>query len=317
MKLQKLSALLYRAYKVIALLLAMAFIISLKANAIDIYTVDTIPNPRLENTAFHVSDPDSLLLKDTVSYLNDKLTKLESSTGIQTAVIVLPSIGDKDVFDFSQELFRNWGIGHKDKNDGLLVAYIEDQHVIRFHSGYGLEGLLPDAICKRIQQKEMIPYFKQGKINEGMKAGIDAICLRLEDKDLSNATEETAKDNDNDDDDFFITFIAIISTVGLIFIVAMVVLFNDLYEKCPHCGKRRTLKTVKKKIKSKHHNPYLKVVKRCSNCGYEVVKKYDLDDDDDDHCHGGSGGSYSSSGSSFGGSFGGGSSGGGGASSRW
>ena len=317
MKLPKLSELLYRAYKVIALLLAMTFISSLNAYAIDIYTVDTVPNPRLENTAFHVSDPNLLLSKDTVSYLNEKLTKLENSTGIQTAVIVLPSIGDKDVFDFSQELFRNWGIGHKDKNDGLLVTYIEDQHVIRFHSGYGIEGLLPDAICKRIQQKDMIPYFKQGKINEGMKAGVDAICLRLEDKESSNATDKTALDKDTDDDDFFITFVVIISTVGLIFIVAMVVLFNDLYEKCPHCGKRRTLKTVKKKIKSKHHNPYLKVVKRCSNCGYEVVKKYDLDDDDDDHYHGGSGGSYSSSGSSFGGSFGGGSSGGGGASSRW
>ena len=150
-------------HRITAAIFALSLIFTLSAFASDFYTVDTVPNPRLENTSFHVSDSASLLTHDTVSYLNEKLTQLEKDTGIQSAVVVLPSVGDSDVFEFSQELFRKWGIGQRDKNDGLLLTYVEDQHIIRFHTGYGLEGELPDAVCKRIQQQKMIPFFKEGK----------------------------------------------------------------------------------------------------------------------------------------------------------
>lgn len=148
-------------HRITAVIFALSLIFTLSAFASDFYTVDTVPNPRLENTSFHVSDPASLLTHDTVSYLNEKLTQLEKDTGIQSAVVVLPSVGDSDVFEFSQELFRKWGIGQRDKNDGLLLTYVEDQHIIRFHTGYGLEGVLPDAVCKRIQQQKMIPFLKR------------------------------------------------------------------------------------------------------------------------------------------------------------
>lgn len=289
-----------------------------KDKVVSSYAVDTVPNPRLENTAFHVSDPSSLLQKDTVTYLNEKLTALEKDTGIESAVVVLPSIGDKDVFEFSQDLFRKWGIGHKDKNDGLLITYVEDQHVIRFHTGYDLEGSLPDAICKRIQQQDMIPYFKNGKLDGGIKAGIDALYKRLvSDSDTKESSTKTSTDNTDDDDDLVITLITVVVTIVLILIVAIGVMLYHKFEKCPQCGKRGTLKTIKKKTKHKHHRSYLKVTRRCANCGYEDVNTYDLDDDDDCHYFSSGGFGGSSGGSSFGGGFSGGSSGGGGASSRW
>ena len=294
-----------------------------KDKAVSSYNVDTVPNPRLENTAFHVSDPSSLLHKDTVTYLNEKLTALEKETGIESAVVILPSIGDEDVFELSQELFRKWGIGHKDKNDGLLITYLEDQHVIRFHTGYGLEGSLPDATGKRIQQRDMIPYFKKDNLDEGLKAGIDAVYKRLvsdsdtKDADTKESSTKANTDNADDDDDLVITLITIVVTVVLILIVAIGVMLYHKFEKCPQCGKRGTLKTIKKKTKHKHHRSYLKVTRRCSNCGYEVVNSYDLDDDDDSHYFSSGGFGGSSGGSSFGGGFSGGSSGGGGASSRW
>lgn len=102
-------------HRITAVIFALSLIFPLSAFASDFYTVDTVPNPRLENTSFHVSDPASLLTHDTVSYLNEKLTQLEKDTGIQSAVVVLPSVGDCDVFEFSQELFRKWEIGQRDK----------------------------------------------------------------------------------------------------------------------------------------------------------------------------------------------------------
>ena len=302
-------------HRITAVIFALSLIFTLSAFASDFYTVDTVPNPRLENTSFHVSDPASLLTHDTVSYLNEKLTQLEKDTGIQSAVVVLPSVGDSDVFEFSQELFRKWGIGQRDKNDGLLLTYVEDQHIIRFHTGYGLEGVLPDAVCKRIQQQKMIPFFKEGKINEGMRAGIDALYERLAVEGKSESDDESSG-VDSDDDDFLITLVTIIATVVLIFAVAAGVMLLNLFEKCPNCGRRKTLKKISEKERKKHHHTYLEEVKRCSYCGYEVKRSYKIDDDDDDNdsfLSGGTGGFSSSSG----GSFGGGSSGGGGASSRW
>ena len=72
------------------------------ANTVESYSVDTIPNPRLKNFNFHVSDPDSLLSQNTVDDINSKLSTLEHETGIQSAVIMLPSIGNNDIFEFSQ-----------------------------------------------------------------------------------------------------------------------------------------------------------------------------------------------------------------------
>ena len=74
-------------HRITAVIFALSLIFTLSAFASDFYTVDTVPNPRLENTSFHVSDPASLLTHDTVSYLNEKLTQLEKDTGIQSAVV--------------------------------------------------------------------------------------------------------------------------------------------------------------------------------------------------------------------------------------
>lgn len=277
------------------------------------YSVENVPNPRLQDRFLHVSDPSTLLSDNTVTYINKKLISLENQQGIQSAVVMLPSIGKKDAFEFSQELFRSWGIGSKSKNDGLLVLYIDDQHYIRFHTGYGLEGSLPDAICKRIQMQNMIPYFKQGKIDDGMKAGIDAICLRLNDP-QNTTIDDIPKE---DDDDFELFLYVTLGTICVILLSAGGVIFHNLNRKCPHCGKRRTLKTINQEEVSGVKHKWMYITKKCSNCGYETVIKYDISgrgSSFNDHDSSNFGGS---SGGGSGGSYGGGSSGGGGAGSHW
>ncbi|MGN0908644.1 MAG: TPM domain-containing protein [Succinivibrio sp.] len=295
-----------------AMCLFAGILISAAAAAADAgegYTVDSVPNPRLENTAFHVSDPDGLLKKETVSSINDALGALEESTGVQGAVVVLPSISGGDDFEFAQDLFRDWGIGDKEKNDGLLVLYVQDQHVVRIHTGYGIEGPLPDAICKRIEQQDMIPYFKEGKIDEGLKAGVNALCKRLssggsaKEQDGGDADAEAAASGD--DADSGMSLPAIAATVILIIIFSIGVFVYQRFEKCPHCGKRGTMKVIsEEEIETGDHETMVTVRRRCSSCGYVEEKTHT-------ETHGG--GDDSSSG----GSFSGGSSGGGGSSSRW
>ncbi|MDL5046796.1 TPM domain-containing protein [Oscillatoria amoena NRMC-F 0135] len=136
------------------------------------YTVETVPNTKLVNNSY-VSDPSHILHDTTVNRINQLLTNLESSTTAQVAVVMLPSIGSDEHVDFAQRLFRYWGIGQASNDNGLLILFILDQRTIRFHTGYGIEGVLPDAICKRIQQRFMVPHFKVGDYNTGMLRGIE------------------------------------------------------------------------------------------------------------------------------------------------
>lgn len=135
-------------------------------------TVESIPNQKLVNGSY-VSNPDNILDKNIVSRIDTLLRSLEQKTSVQVAVVAVESIGDADIFEFAQELFTAWGIGNND--NGLLVLLVKDIHNIRFHTGYGVEGMLPDVVCKRIQREYMVPEFKRGNYNEGMLAGLTQV----------------------------------------------------------------------------------------------------------------------------------------------
>lgn len=143
------------------------------------FTVETVPNTKLVNNSY-VSDPARILHDTTVARINQLLTDLEKNATAQVAVVMLPSIGSEEHVDFAQRLFRYWGIGQASNDNGLLVLFILDQRTIRFHTGYGVEGILTDAACKRIQQRNMVPHFKKGDYNTGMLRGIEATVNLLQ-----------------------------------------------------------------------------------------------------------------------------------------
>lgn len=142
-----------------------------------LYTVDMVPNVQLSNSLDFVSDPNSLIeqeYKDTINFI---LKMLRDSASVECAVVALPYIEPDDVFDFGYDLFNKWGIGDKD-NKGLLLLFVArtpGKRDIRFEVGYGLEGTLPDALCKRIQLNEMVPYMKDGNFGAGLLNAVRSI----------------------------------------------------------------------------------------------------------------------------------------------
>lgn len=144
------------------------------------YTVDSVPNQKLINNSY-VSNPDNIITQSAVDEINQKLSSLESQTTVQTAVVVINSIGDADIFNFAQQLFNQWGIGRSENNNGLLILLVYDQRTIRFHTGYGLEAILPDVMCKHIQMQNMLPSFREGNYDAGMMAGINEVVKVLTD----------------------------------------------------------------------------------------------------------------------------------------
>lgn len=161
-----------------------------------VYTVETVPKLRLYNKSY-ISDPDKLLQEETVQRINQQLYLLEGITTDQVAVVVLGSIGSASPKDFANGLFKRFRVGQKDKDNGLLILLVMKSRRVEFETGYGLEGILPDAICKRIQLKYMVPRFKEGDYDQGLSDGVVAVLKILNDPNnktvLSEPNNKTPK----------------------------------------------------------------------------------------------------------------------------
>lgn len=280
-------------------------------------SVDDVPNVRLTDVRRYVSDPTSILAPAATDTINAILGRLEKSTGIETAVVMLPSIGENDIFDFSTSLFRKWGIGKKKSDNGLLILFVMDQHKVRFATGYGIEGTMTDAMSKRIQMQYMVPAFKRSDWNKGMVDGVRAAA-----KVLDGSMEPEAADSDTDTSD-------ILFSIGIIVGIILLAMFvSSIKQRCPKCRKRSAMKqmgvevlrvsTGKGRRKRIRRTTYV-----CQYCGHIMTKDEDIDDNSGSAAAGGAilgsmlGSSGGGGGGSFGGSFGGGSTGGGGSTSDW
>ena len=123
----------------------------------------------------NVSDWAGVFSPEQKSALESRLAALRQTNGAQLAVVTLKSLQGGEIDDFAEKLFAQWGIGEKGKDNGvLLLAAIEDRKM-RIEVGYGLEGVLNDAKCGRIQDEYIVPRFKEGNYAQGLLDGADAI----------------------------------------------------------------------------------------------------------------------------------------------
>jgi uncharacterized protein len=122
-----------------------------------------------------VNDFAGLLSADQNRQLEQQLIAYDDSSSNQVAVITLPSLGDYAIEDWALEIGRKWGVGRKAKNNGVLIIVSVEPRKINISPGYGLEGALPDILCKRIITNEITPSFKQGQYFEGFSKGVKSI----------------------------------------------------------------------------------------------------------------------------------------------
>jgi uncharacterized protein len=143
------------------------------------YTIDQVPYDNRTNKYDFVSNPDGIVSSATEQQLNAMITAMEDSVSAELAVVLLKSIGGADIDVFATELFTRWGIGKRAKDNGLLFLLVEDQRQMIFRTGYGLEGVLPDAILSRTIRNDISPLMAQGNPDQALIAGIDRICHYL------------------------------------------------------------------------------------------------------------------------------------------
>lgn len=274
------------------------------------YTLQDVPNVRLNDARQYVSDPSHILSGSARDTINAVLGRLEASTGIETAVVMLPSIGEEDIFNFAHELFRQWGIGKQKSNNGLLILFVMDQRKVRFTVGYGLEGTMTDAMSKRIQMQRMVPRFKAGDWDGGMVDGVRAAVQVLD----GSMQPEPA----DDDDGMIGALIAVAVMVGLA--ILFIALLGEK-QRCPKCRHKGVKRVAQQVLRLSNGRRVRRTTFLCPHCGHTFTRDENIDDSGNAAAFiagamlggGGRGGG----GGFSGGSFGGGSTGGGGSTSGW
>jgi uncharacterized protein len=152
--------------------------------------------PTFPKLTGRVVDDASILSPATEASLTAKLEGLETATGHQLVVVTLPSLQDQEIEDFGYQLGRAWGIGDEKNNDGALLIVAPNERKVRIEVGYGLEGVMTDALSSVIIQSAILPKFKAGDMEGGIVAGTDALVRQLslpDDQARANVAAATAK----------------------------------------------------------------------------------------------------------------------------
>ena len=278
------------------------------------YKVDEIPLVHLQDRTRYVSNPDDILSAKAVHIMDTTLYALEQQTGIQVLVVAVNNIEGEDCAEFAYQLGVQHGVGQKKKDNGLVILLVTEQRRIQFATGYGLEGDLPDAVCKQIQVRYMNKFLKNNRWDEGMVAGVQAIR-----KQLDGTGDPLIGNGPSEDDEIWIVGFTILSIILLVSISTIIK--SRRSRICPNCNKS-TLKRVSSRIISRHEGYAIEeTVRCCSSCGHIVRTRERINDEHFDHRNRGGGiffggfGGGSHGGGISGGSYGGGDFGGGGAGS--
>ncbi|WP_454804410.1 TPM domain-containing protein [Mucilaginibacter phyllosphaerae] len=117
-----------------------------------------------------VTDYTGTLSASDKANLENKLVAFNDSTSTQIAVVIMQSTGDYDINQYGVELLRKWGIGSKEKNNGILVLVALKDRKMSIQTGYGAEGALPDIITQQIIQNDMKPRFRENDYYGGLDA---------------------------------------------------------------------------------------------------------------------------------------------------
>jgi uncharacterized protein len=128
----------------------------------------------------HVTDLTATLSAEQVSALENKLAAFEAQKGSQIAVLIVPTTQPEDIAQFGIRVADVWKVGREKIDDGVILIVAKDDRTYRLEVGYGLEGVIPDAIAKRITSEIIKPYFKAGDFAGGVDAGVSQLIKLIE-----------------------------------------------------------------------------------------------------------------------------------------
>ena len=165
-----------------------------------------------------VVDDAGILSADTRDTLTNLLAEHEHQTGNQVVVVTLKSLQGTTIEQYGYQLGRAWGIGIKGKNNGALLIVSPSTHDVRIEVGYGLEGLLTDAQSKLIIENVMLPKFRSGDYDGGVRDGTITVLQALGGHPSAKVSQPPASDEPSGDrGGFHIPIFVIVIILWLVF----------------------------------------------------------------------------------------------------
>ncbi len=119
----------------------------------------------------YINDYVGVVPDNTEQQLNSLLKELERKTGAQIAVVVIPSTEGVAPADYAVEFGQKWGVGKKEKDNGIIFLVAVEDRKMFIATGYGVEGILPDGKVGRIRDQDITPFFRKGEMATGIVNG--------------------------------------------------------------------------------------------------------------------------------------------------
>jgi len=142
-----------------------------------------------------INDYAGMIQPDKARELEGRLADFERDTGHQVAVLTIPSLKGDALEDFSIRVAEAWKIGQKGFDNGAILLIVRDDHKLRIEVGYGLEGVLPDAIANRIISEIIVPRFRENDYSGGIEAGVNAILQVTKGEPLPERARTSTRSN--------------------------------------------------------------------------------------------------------------------------
>ena len=171
--------------------------------------------------AAYFNDYAGIVKPETARALNDELEQFERASSNQILVAVYPSMqSDSAIEDYTVRVAQAWGVGQKGRNNGAVLFVFVRDHKLFIPTGYGLESVLPDALCKRIIDEQISPRFRRGDYEGGLEAGVQSMiaAARGEYRGTGRTVADGSRGGSNDPLGVVFAFVLVILLVAWSFI---------------------------------------------------------------------------------------------------
>ncbi|MEO6236682.1 MAG: TPM domain-containing protein [Vicinamibacterales bacterium] len=239
----------------------------------------SIPNPRVQNGTW-VTDTTATLTPELVAVLNERIAAFERDTGSEMAVVVIRSLDGLSIEEASEKLFRMWGIGKKQQDNGLLFLWSTGDRRVRVEVGYGLEGALPDGKVGAILDQYVIARFKEQRFDQGVVDGVFALITAARKEPLALISPSTGT-YDSDGWPLWLMGLGVIP-LGFASLVGFLKWRRLHPRRCPQCRTRMTRldeaaddehlskgELAEEQIKSVDYDVW-----QCPSCSHRITLKY-------------------------------------------
>ncbi len=190
-----------------------------------------VVNVHVQNRTRYVSDMANVMSASARQQADSLLAQMWRETSAEPVVVIVPNLDGADENDYATDLFKLWGIGKNDKDNGVLMLISIDDRRAVIRTGYGAEGVLPDAICATILRNDLFPRFRQADYDGGILASLTTMAKVMTSdearEELMSAQANDANAAADDTDEFFSFYLGFCAMMAMVMLIVVVVNYSS------------------------------------------------------------------------------------------